>query len=54
MLDYKELEKTGKECGFTHVGMLDTSTIHLLKEVRDMCSKDSCHMYGKNLSLIHI
>ena len=48
MLDYKELEKTGKECGFTHVGMLDTSTIHLLKEVRDMCSQDSCHMYGKN------
>lgn len=48
MLILEKLEKTGKECGFTHVGSLDVNTIRLLPQVREMCSRNSCHMYGKN------
>ena len=48
MLDLQELEKTGLECGFTHVAPLKVSTIALLPEVRDMCKSNTCHMYGKN------
>lgn len=48
MITDKELEKLGKEAGFTHVAPLDCATIKLLPEVRQMCESNTCHMYGKN------
>lgn len=45
MIDYEELQKKGKEAGFTHVAILQVSTIELLPEVRDMCAQ--CGQYGK-------
>ena len=50
MLDYQELERIGKECGFTHIAPLDAATIRVLPEVREMCEKNTCHMYGKRWS----
>lgn len=37
-----------KENGFSYVTSVDVSTIQLLQEVRDMCSSNTCGMYGKN------
>ncbi len=50
MLDYQELERIGQECGFTHIAPLDASTIQVLPEVRKMCEKNTCRMYGKRWS----
>lgn len=50
MLNYEELEQLGKDCGFTHIGSLAADTIQLLPEVRAMCEKNTCHMYGRNWS----
>lgn len=50
MIKFKELEKEALEAGFTHVGLLKTSTIRLMPEVREMCQSNSCHMYGKRWS----
>ncbi len=50
MLDYEKLEQLGQECGFTHVGPLDASTIKLLPEVREMCHNNTCGRYGANWS----
>lgn len=47
-MDFDKLVALGKECGFTHVAHLDVSTIKLLPEVRAMCEKNTCHMYGRN------
>ena len=47
-MNLEELKKTGEECGFTHVGGLDVSTIRLMPEVREMCAKNTCGMYGRN------
>lgn len=48
MLNYEELIKLAKDCGFTEAGPLDVSTLEFLPEVRDMCAADRCHAYGKN------
>ena len=50
MLDMKELERLGLEAGFTHIGPLDRNTIRLRKEVRQMCSANSCGAYGTRWS----
>ena len=50
MIDMKELEKMGLEAGFTHVALLKSSTIELMPEVREMCEKNTCHMYNKRWS----
>ncbi|MDR1908427.1 MAG: DUF2284 domain-containing protein [Spirochaetaceae bacterium] len=34
-------------CGFSHVGELDVSTIRVRTEVRDACAADKCQSYGK-------
>lgn len=48
MIDYENLEKIGKEAGFSYVVPLDCSKIKLLADVRKMCESNTCHMYGKN------
>ena len=50
MVDIKELEEMGLKAGFTHVGLLKSSTIELMPEVREMCEKNTCHMYNKRWS----
>ena len=49
-MDLKELQQMGKEIGFFKIEELDTGKIKLLPEVRQMCSTDKCHMYGRNWS----
>jgi len=48
--DYNELASLALECGFTHYGPLDVSTLEFLQEVRDMCSADRCDQYNKSWS----
>ncbi|MBE6903360.1 MAG: DUF2284 domain-containing protein [Ruminococcaceae bacterium] len=36
------------DCGFTHAGELNIEALVFMPEVREMCSVDRCHMYGKN------
>lgn len=50
MIDMKELERMGLEAGFTHVALLKSSTLELMPEVREMCEKNTCHMYNKRWS----
>ncbi len=50
MLDIEKLQKMGLEAGFTKVGLLKCDTIEVLPEVRQMCEKNTCHMYKKNWS----
>ena len=42
------IKELSEQCGFTHTAPLDVSTIKLLPEVRAMCEKNTCGMYGKN------
>ena len=44
----EEILKLAKACGFTHVGELKMDALEFLPEVRDMCSADRCHKYGKS------
>ena len=44
----KQLGEIALDCGFTHIGDLDTATIKIHSEVRDACTMDRCHSYGKN------
>ena len=46
MINVKELEEMGKMAGFTHVGLLKSDSIPLMPEVREMCAKNTCHMYN--------
>lgn len=46
MKDYKELIKKAEEIGFSHAAPLDSTTIKLRSEVRDMCA--ACHIYNTN------
>lgn len=48
MIDYDELIKLAKDCGFTHAGPLDVSTLEFLPAVRDMCASDRCQSYNKS------
>ena len=47
-MEYKELEKIAKECGFTHTAPLAVTTMQMKQEVRDMCAQNTCGQYGKN------
>ena len=47
-INYEELEKLGKEHGFSFVCPLDCDTIQLFPEVRQTCKENSCGMYGKS------
>ena len=48
-MNYKELEKLALGSGFTHAVPLDTTTISLKQEVRDMC-KNGCQQYARRWS----
>ena len=48
MSSTEEILALAKECGFTHVGELKMDALEFLPEVRDMCSADRCHKYGKS------
>lgn len=48
-MHYKELEKLALDSGFTHAVPLDTTTISLKQEVRDMC-KNGCQQYARRWS----
>lgn len=37
-----------KDSGFSHYGPLNVKKLKLLEEVRDMCSADRCHAYGRS------
>jgi predicted metal-binding protein len=50
MTDMNELKKLAIECGFSHVGDLDVSTIELRTEARDMCALNKCQKYNKSWS----
>lgn len=50
MIDYDALIAMAKEAGFTHAAPLDAATIELKPEVRQMCARNSCGMYGKRWS----
>ena len=45
-----KIEQMALAAGFTHVADLRAQDIVLMKDVRDMCAKNSCGMYGKNWS----
>ena len=50
MINYDELIRVAKSCGFTEANRLDASTLEFLQEVRDMCNSDQCRKYGKTWS----
>ena len=50
MEEYNELEKTAKECEFTHYARLDISTLEFMQEIRDMCNPKQCRNYDKSWS----
>ena len=50
MIDIKELEEMGKKAGFSYVALLKRDTIELMPEVREMCKKNTCHMYNRRWS----
>ena len=45
---YEELKQKALSCGFSHVGDLDASTIHVRSEVRSACAENKCQHYNKN------
>ena len=50
IMELEELKKIGNSIGFFKVEELNIDKIKLLPEVRQMCSTDKCHMYGRNWS----
>jgi len=46
----QELLQSAIDCGFSHVGELDVSTIKVHKEARDACEENKCGRYGTNWS----
>ena len=43
-----ELVNEAKETGFSQAGELNLSALVFMPEVRDMCTADRCHQFGKN------
>jgi len=43
-----ELVNEAKETGFSQAGELNISALVFMPEVRDMCTVDRCHQFGKN------
>ena len=39
--------KMAEACGFSHVGELNVPALRFRQEVREMCSADLCHNYGR-------
>lgn len=49
-MNYEEVKNLALESGFTHAAPLDTATIELKQDVRDMCAQ-GCQQYAKHWSL---
>lgn len=48
-MNYEELKNLALESGFTHAAPLNTATIELKQDVRDMCAQ-GCQQYAKRWS----
>lgn len=48
-MNYKDIEKLALQAGFSHTVPLDTTTIELKQEVRDMCAQ-GCQQYARRWS----
>lgn len=46
----EELVQEALELGFDKAGLLDVADLAFLPQVREMCSADRCHQYGKSWS----
>jgi predicted metal-binding protein len=46
--DTDALVREALETGFSNAGELNTEALVFMPEVREMCSADRCHQYGKN------
>ena len=46
--DINSLIDQALETGFSQAGELNVAALEFMPEVRDMCSADRCHQYGKN------
>ena len=46
--DIDTLVKEAISCGFSRAGELNVSALEFMPEVREMCSADRCHQYGRN------
>ena len=44
----EDLKKLALEEGFTNAGQLNLKALVFMPEVRQMCSADKCHAYGRN------
>ncbi len=42
----QEILQMAQECGFSHVGELNTQALEFMPEVRDMCAADRCGKFG--------
>lgn len=49
-MTYEELTRIAENAGFTAWAALDTSTIELKQEVRDMCAGNTCGQYDRRWS----
>lgn len=50
VMEFEKIKQAALDIGFSYAAMLDCSTLELRQEVRDMCSANTCGMYGKNLA----
>ena len=46
--DTAQLVREALDAGFSQAGELNVKALVFMPEVRDMCSVDRCHQYGKN------
>lgn len=46
-MNEEQLYAIAKECGFSHMKMMDPNTIVLREDVRAMCASGNCRRYGK-------
>lgn len=44
----EEILRTAERLGFSHAGFMAAADLCFMKEVRDMCAADRCHMYGRS------
>lgn len=44
----EDILRTAERLGFSHAGFMAAADLCFMKEVRDMCAADRCHMYGRS------
>ena len=49
-IDMDKLARLAEETGFSHSAAIDMDSLVFRPEVREMCSADKCHSYGKSWS----